>query len=338
MAARGARLVLAVLATLLLAAGTGCDSGRGSASSVQTSPAPDASVAGPPATTGSTAATNPPATSANVWSSTIDPTAVPLGDGKVSTTPHVGYLDTCTTAFPGGGASHSGDWIDTAAGTWNMAAKVAVQGAVHWPAADHTETDSDNTRTLHTNGLPVEFTTGIFPIRSEDPAYRYDPNPNHIGTQDITFGLPLDPTEAAMPSCTRLGPIGLLDSGVLLYSAVDDAGRDAVAHETQDSCDGHPDGQDRYHDHSIPACLLDRATGRSTLVGYALDGYGIYVERDQAGNLPPNADLDACHGRTSQVTWNGQQRTIYHYVATLEYPYTIGCYHGRPTAARFGTR
>ena len=26
--------------------------------------------------------------------------------------------------------------------------------------------------------------------------------------------------------------------------------------------------------------------------------------------------------------WNGRLRRIYHYVATLEYPYTVGCFHG----------
>jgi hypothetical protein len=39
--------------------------------------------------------------------------------------------------------------------------------------------------------------------------------------------------------------------------------------------------------------------------------------------------LDVCHGTTSTVPWNGKMTRIYHYVATLEYPYTIGCFHGR---------
>ncbi len=122
----------------------------------------------------------------------------------------------------------------------------------------------------------------------------------------------------------------MLDDGVFLYDALDDAGHDAVAHETQDSCNGHPDGRERYHYHDVPACIGDRATGSATLVGYALDGYGIYVERDAKGKLPTDADLDACHGRTSSVPWNGKITTIYHYDATLEYPYTVGCYHGTP--------
>lgn len=35
-----------------------------------------------------------------------------------------------------------------------------------------------------------------------------------------------------------------------------------------------------YHHHGVPNCILKTATGPSTLVGYAIDGYGIYVDRD----------------------------------------------------------
>ncbi len=123
-----------------------------------------------------------------------------------------------------------------------------------------------------------------------------------------------------------------MSDGVLLYNGLDNGGRDAVAHETQDACNGHPDGNDRYHYHDVPSCILSQATGASTLVGYALDGFGIYVERDANGNLPTDADLDACHGRTSPVMWDGKLTTIYHYDATLEYPYTVGCFMGTPVS------
>jgi len=104
-----------------------------------------------------------------------------------------------------------------------------------------------------------------------------------------------------------------------------------------DLCAAHPDMSSTYHHHDVPPCLLNKApNGRSTLVGYALDGYGIYVEKSAHGRLPTNVALDACHGTTSRVPWNGRQQRVYHYVATLEYPYTVGCFHGtaiRPTPA-----
>lgn len=38
------------------------------------------------------------------------------------------------------------------------------------------------------------------------------------------------------------------------------------------------------------------------------------------GNLPTNAGLDECHGRTSTVLWNGEEQEVYRYSATMEYP------------------
>ena len=41
-----------------------------------------------------------------------------------------------------------------------------------------------------------------------------------------------------------------------------------------------------------------------------------------------NKDLDACHGTTSKVWFNGKHVRMYHYVATHEFPYTVGCFRG----------
>jgi hypothetical protein len=54
------------------------------------------------------------------------------------------------------------------------------------------------------------------------------------------------------------------------------------------------------------------------------------VDDDASGNPPTNGDLDACHGRTSTVMWNGRLQEVYRYDATLEFPNTVGCYHGNP--------
>jgi hypothetical protein len=37
--------------------------------------------------------------------------------------------------------------------------------------------------------------------------------------------------------------------------------------------------------------------------------------------------------RTSEVLFNNKTVDAYHYDATLEYPYTVGCYHGTPAAS-----
>lgn len=278
--------------------------------------------------TSAAADATPTTSTTSPTSGAVSLSALPLGDGKVGTTPQVGDVDACQTSFNGGGAMVNGPWIQGS--TWNSLTKIAVQGSVSWPQARNSITVTGDQRTITTDDLPEGFTTGTFPIASTDPAFKYDRNPNTIAQQSLTYTLPANPTAASEPSCLNMGPVGVLADGVVLYNALDALGRDAVAHEVLDSCGGHPDQSGMYHHHDIPPCLLRSATGSSTLVGYALDGFGIYVERDAQGNLLTNADLDACHGRTSVVTWDGKQVSMYHYVATAEYPYDIGCYRGAP--------
>ncbi len=292
-----------------------------------TSPTPTTSRS-----TSSTTTSGPTAYATTVTSpGPINPAAIPLGDGYVSSTPRVGYVDSCMTTFPSiGGAQGVGPWIDTTARTWNSLSKPAVEGAVSWPQASFSVTISTASRIITGNDLPVDHTTGTFPISPGDPAYAYDRNPNTITAQSISWNLPVEPTPGAKPTCLGLGPVGVLTDGVYLFDALDGEGRDAGAHEVLDRCQEHPQMAGVLHHHEVPSCLLDQATGRSTLVGYAADGYGIYVERTADGALLTNTDLDACHGRTSPVLWDDRVQDVYHYDATAEYPYTIGCYHGTP--------
>ena len=266
--------------------------------------------------------------------SVINPAAIPLGDGHVSTTPKVGYVDSCQTHFPpNGGADSAGPWINTTNKTWNANAKLHVQGSVSWPAASYKVTVAGGRRIIKTNGLPINHTTGTFPIASTDPAYAYDRNPNTIKATSVTWSLPQNPKKAATRTCTSLGAIGVLNDGELLFNALDAEGRDAVAREVLGSCDDHPMMSGTLHHHDVPSCMLSKAKGRSTLVGYAVDGFGIFVERNAKGQLLTNSNLDACHGRVSKVMWNGKTQSIFHYDATIEYPYTVGCFEGTKTAA-----
>jgi hypothetical protein len=261
-------------------------------------------------------------------STTINLDSLPLGDGKVSTSPQVGYVYSCQTSFNGQGAAGNPPWISDA-GTFDFTAKVVVEGSVSWPDVSFA-VDVDCGATLVSgNDLP-DHATGVYPISSSDPAYQYDQNPNHIGAQSLLYALPSNPTVAASPSCLGGGPIGVLFTGAYLYDALDAEGRDALAHEEQDLCQGHPDMSDSYHYHTLTQCLADPGTGHSNLLGYALDGFGIYGNRGVDGGLLTDADLDECHGHTHAIEWNGQSVVMYHYHATKEYPYSLGCYRGTP--------
>ncbi len=67
-------------------------------------------------------------------------------------------------------------------------------------------------------------------------------------------------------------------SGVSLLSAIDAPGRDAPAHEAQDACNGHPQVTGVYHYHNLSPCLNNakQPDGSSSLLGYAVNGFGVY--------------------------------------------------------------
>ncbi|MDR3649229.1 MAG: hypothetical protein P4L20_09075, partial [Acidimicrobiales bacterium] len=111
---------------------------------------------------------------------TISPTAVPLGDGHVASTPKKGWVDSCSTTFPPAPPGTTPPWINAGNHTWDSEAKVAVQGSVSWPSASYSVTVTGTTRKITTTDLPVDHTTGVFPIAASDPAHAYDANPNHI--------------------------------------------------------------------------------------------------------------------------------------------------------------
>jgi hypothetical protein len=264
-------------------------------------------------------------------SSPTDPARLPVGDGKVSTSgPRRGWVYSCQAGNPGGGgAFRDGPWIK-GDGTFDLTAKAHVDGSRIWPGRFRVKMGAK--RVISGNGLPVKTPTGTFPVPSTDDAYQYDRNPNSIQAQSVRASLPAKPKAAARPSCLPMGPIGYAVNGVAIFNALDALGRDAVAHEVLDRCDGHPERSGTYHYHHIPDCLLKGASTKapSKLVGWALDGYPIFGPRGARGKLFTDTDLDVCHGRVGWVVINRKRVRTYYYVATLEYPYTLGCFHGTP--------
>ena len=262
-------------------------------------------------------------------STAVDLARVPLGDGKLAASPKAGHVWACQASFNGGGAFVDGPWI-RGDGTWDRTIKSAVSGAVAWTSS-FLLTLSGSTRMLTGNGLP-DHTTGIFPIGAADPARAYDRNPNSIRAQSLALNLSANPVIAATASCLPQGAIGVLVTGSQFFNALDARGADAGAHEVQDRCDGHPESSGTYHYHSLSRCLTasESPGEHSALMGYAKDGFGLYGNQGEGGKPLANADLDECHGHMHAIAWNGATVAMYHYHATYEYPYTLGCYRGIP--------
>jgi hypothetical protein len=260
----------------------------------------------------------------------------PLGDGKISASPRQGYVFSCVEEFdPNAGGAHSaGPWITGA--IWNKTLKPSVDGTVLWDSRLAITLHGDR-RIFSSNRLP-SHPTGNFPIAKSDDAYAFDRNPNTIREDAIVLDLPAMPTLAERPTCLPLGAIGVMLSGAVLFNALDAAGRDAPAHEILDQCDGHPERRGEYHYHDYSSCLPDdgvkQPQNHGALVGFAIDGFGLFEPNGQNGLAVTNADLDACHGHTHELMWNGALQTIYHYHFTADYPYSLGCFTGQPVESK----
>jgi hypothetical protein len=117
----------------------------------------------------------------------------------------------------------------------------------------------------------------------------------------------------------------------VIFDALDASGQDAPAHEIVDGCGGHPAPGGVYHYHALPSCLaIGPVTAHSRRIGWAYDGFPVYGPRGPGGVYMRNADLDACHGHTHAIVLDGRRMRLYHYHATIEYPYTLGCFRGVP--------
>ena len=264
----------------------------------------------------------------NMPKSGLDDSAIPLGGStKTSTEAKAGYLYACRTPS-GGPAVTIPPWVDTSASTWDATTKVAVEGADHYSNRTFTATENGTSLVLAGNRLPQQ--SGTFPVSALDPAHQYNPNPDSVTSGTMSATITLNPTVNTTATCNA-GFSGIMSDGIPLLDGYDAGGYDAAAVETQDTCHGHPNSETGYHYHSLSPCILT-ATARtqSTQVGWAFDGFGIYVEYNADGTMLTNGALDACHGRTSVVTWHGKKQSIYHYVMTAEFPYAVGCFRGTP--------
>jgi hypothetical protein len=281
-------------------------------------------------------------TNAKTSNSAVDITKLPIG-GIVSNTVNTKgaakgqiYVSSQSYNVMKNGTTGNvatGAWINTDGKTYDATKKEVVSGSVTWPY-QYTTSDNGATRTIKGNTLP-STTTGTYPIDPKTAAYKIDPNPNKIQSEDYKITMPSNPQASATASPLGLGPVGVMTNGGLLYAGVDGKGNDANAYEVQDSNVGHPSETEHYHTHEIPPTLYSEIVGKpnqTKLVGYAADGYAIVAETGSDGKLLSTQQLDAFHGNTSTyVDENGKSVTAFHYTVSQDWPYTIGAFKGTPS-------
>lgn len=232
-----------------------------------------------------------------------------LGDGMWSSTPQQGYVYQCQQGVVAPtGADPS--WIS--GDRWFPEQKVSLSGSRYW-RNEVTHTTVEGARVITANTLPDHATTET-----------------SLVPRTLTLQLPLQPRVVGT-TCVSGGMVGIARNGVPIYQALDARGHDAVARRAADSCGGYVDSAGHYHYRSQSECLVAGVYegAASTLVGYALDGFGIYASVEN-GKKVTNDDLDECHGHTHAIPWEGEMREMYHYHMTDEFPYTVGCFKGAP--------
>lgn len=259
---------------------------------------------------------------------------LPVGDGMyVTDAPRKGYLYACEQFADSldhnaiGGARVRGAWFTEDGLGWRPADKPHVQGDVA-VAGRFNMAVRGQRRIIVTNGLPAEHTIGHFPVPTDDPAHRIDPNPNTAAAYNALYTLPAEPPGAQSASCVG-HQVGVMTRGAALFSPLDAQGRDAVAWEVQDHCDGHPEPNGTYHYHGPSPCLP--GTDTDAVIGFALDGFPITGSGAASGHEVFSADLDECHGGVADVDLDGKRQRTYRYAMTRDYPYTVACFHGVPT-------
>ena len=212
-------------------------------------------------------------------------------------------------------------------------------------------TEDNDFRYFKGNGIPNTL-MGIFPVQEGTRAYPYyaaapgGTNPKTgeeyssaaaIGVSPYILNLKITkhPKYNKTPKALEALRFGVTFTGTVWHAEIAAASTtewyNPVSILPPDECFGHPFAE-QYHLHAYSwKCLLSETEINifpSPLLGYALDGFGIYGPYDKDGNIITNDQLDECHGWTSEVMWEGKMTNIYHYVTNYEYPYCLGAFRG----------
>ena len=137
-----------------------------------------------------------------------------------------------------------------------------------------------------------------------------------------TYLIPTTPIPAK-DTAGRVHTVGIaLDGAELSGPAPVDAILGSYTIAAFDDCGGHINVHQGYHYHSTTGCTdksVNTDDGHAALIGYAVDGYGIYAMKDAEGK---EESLDECRGTTDDI------RGYHYHAASPSENMFIGCMHG----------
>ncbi|MHA8050496.1 YHYH protein [Aquirufa sp. ROCK-SH2] len=166
-----------------------------------------------------------------------------------------------------------------------------------------------------------------------DPQYNnycVECQPSYFSNIKMTYYIPVKPIK--LNSTTNIGGMAGPGGGSVIGIAFNGVNFDPPA-PTQailgaytlapmDDAGGHVNGATGYHYHAATgkSKKLEQADGHAAMIGYALDGFGMYELMDKTGKEP--SDLDACRGHYDAT------RGYHYHVAKAGSNSFIGCFHG----------
>ncbi len=151
------------------------------------------------------------------------------------------------------------------------------------------------------------------------------------GGVSSSYLIPVTPTPADSTGAVSAA-VGVTLNGVQLAAAAPvDAILSAYTIAAFDDCGGHVNPNDGYHYHAATGCteMADsQADGHASLLGYAMDGYGIYGLMDSEGN--ETEGLDQCRGISDDT------RGYHYHAASPGENMFIGCFTGKTVTSEAG--
>jgi|TARA_B110000914_G_C15452982_1_gene441887 hypothetical protein len=156
-------------------------------------------------------------------------------------------------------------------------------------------------------------------------------NPNEAKSKNYYFTIPKSPKFRDEPYkiTKKTQEIGVALNGIIIAAPYDSQDKIAPYNRIVDECSSHSDPQGMYHYHFAPLCLKN-SNGESigvnpqNQIGWSFDGFKIYGLADRKKHMPI---IDECNGHS-----HGEE---YHYHATIDFPFFMGCFKGEPYYKNF---
>lgn len=133
--------------------------------------------------------------------------------------------------------------------------------------------------------------------------------PSYVANLTHTYYIPVTPTQASSPVSFGTGPMsqgpsvrGLAFNGVVFDAPAPVSNiLGAYTLAPFDDAGGHINLAAGYHYHAATglSTQIVQSDGHSAMIGYALDGYGMFERLDSDGNEP--TDLDASRGHYDDI-------------------------------------